>query len=191
MAFADNLPISESLGVFVGVAGLDWLVDGQAEPIRAALAAVAVGGAIFVTRRWLKSRRKDGFPFYPPRNTRFETSLFPARVAGFFLPAHRPAVPHDRVKFLSRDAHFGLLAQVTRGKRTPVPQPIRPLRPPAWPQLSGSGPNRATRAAAFTVAGKYRVSGCRAPDETRTFASTDPPKAALRDSTATVTRDAP
>ena len=59
MAFADNLPISESLGVFVGVAGLDWLVDGQAEPIRAALAAVAVGGAIFVTRRWLKNRRKD------------------------------------------------------------------------------------------------------------------------------------
>ncbi|MGB9495200.1 MAG: hypothetical protein WCA83_10405 [Azonexus sp.] len=58
MAFADNLPISESLGVFVGVAGIDWLVDGQAEPIRAIVAAVAVGGAIFVTRRWLKNRRK-------------------------------------------------------------------------------------------------------------------------------------
>jgi hypothetical protein len=59
MAFADNLPISESLGVFVGVAGIDWLVDGQAEPIRAVLAAVTIGGAIFVTRRWLKNRRKD------------------------------------------------------------------------------------------------------------------------------------
>ena len=34
MAFADNLPINESLGVFVGVAGIDWLVDGQAEPMQ-------------------------------------------------------------------------------------------------------------------------------------------------------------
>ncbi len=58
MAFADNLPISESHGVFGGVEGIAWLVDGQAEPIRAVLAAVAVGGAIFVTRRWLKHRRK-------------------------------------------------------------------------------------------------------------------------------------
>ena len=30
MAFADNLPVSESFGVFVGVAGFDWLADGQA-----------------------------------------------------------------------------------------------------------------------------------------------------------------
>ena len=55
MAFADNLPINESLGVFVGVAGMDWLVDGQA--------------------------------FTLPRNTRFETSCFPAQEAGIFLPA--------------------------------------------------------------------------------------------------------
>ena len=43
MAFADNLPINESLGVFVGVAGMDWLADGRAEPLNALLAAVAAG----------------------------------------------------------------------------------------------------------------------------------------------------
>ncbi|WP_153144845.1 hypothetical protein [Dechloromonas sp. H13] len=59
MAFADNLPISESLGVFVGVAGMDWLADGQAEPVKALLAAVAAGAAIVVARRWLRHRRKD------------------------------------------------------------------------------------------------------------------------------------
>ena len=46
-------------GVFVGVAGMDWLVDGQAEPMRALLAAVAAGGVIFVARYWLRKRRKD------------------------------------------------------------------------------------------------------------------------------------
>lgn len=59
MAFADNLPISESLGVFVGVAGMDWLADGQAEPLNALLAAVAAGAAIIAARRWLKGRSKD------------------------------------------------------------------------------------------------------------------------------------
>lgn len=59
MAFADNLPISESVGVFVGIAGFDWLADGQAEPMKAALAAIAAGAIILATRRWLKKRRKD------------------------------------------------------------------------------------------------------------------------------------
>ena len=59
MAFADNLPINESLGVFVGVAGLDWLVDGQAEPLRALLAAIAAGGVILVVRHWRRKRRKN------------------------------------------------------------------------------------------------------------------------------------
>jgi hypothetical protein len=59
MAFADNLPINESLGVFVGVAGMDWLADGQAEPVKALVAAVAAGAAILVVRHWLKRRRKD------------------------------------------------------------------------------------------------------------------------------------
>ena len=59
MAFADNLPINESLGVFVGGAGLDWLADGRAEPVNALLAAVAVGAAIAIGRHLLKRRRKD------------------------------------------------------------------------------------------------------------------------------------
>jgi len=59
MAFADNLPISESVGVFVGVAGFDWLADGQAEPMKAVLAAIAAGAIILATRRWLRNRRKD------------------------------------------------------------------------------------------------------------------------------------
>jgi hypothetical protein len=59
MAFADNLPISESLGVFVGVAGFDWLADGQAEPLKAVVAAVAAGAVILATRHWLRHRRKD------------------------------------------------------------------------------------------------------------------------------------
>jgi hypothetical protein len=59
MAFVDNLPISESLGVFVGVAGFDWLADGQAEPLKAAVVAVAAGVVILATRHWLKRRRKD------------------------------------------------------------------------------------------------------------------------------------
>lgn len=59
MAFADNLPLSESFGVFVGVAGFDWLTDGQAEPLKAAVAAIAAGAVIVATRHWLKKRRKD------------------------------------------------------------------------------------------------------------------------------------
>jgi hypothetical protein len=58
MAFADNLPINESLGVFVGVAGIDWLADGQAEPIKAVAIAIVAGAAILIIRRWLKHRSK-------------------------------------------------------------------------------------------------------------------------------------
>jgi hypothetical protein len=59
MAFADNLPLNESLGVFVGVAGWDWLSDGYAEPANAALVAVAAGVFIAIARYLLKSLRKD------------------------------------------------------------------------------------------------------------------------------------
>jgi hypothetical protein len=59
MAFADNLPLSETLGVFVGVAGLDWLTDGHAEPVNAALIALAAGAVLLAARRWLKTRRKE------------------------------------------------------------------------------------------------------------------------------------
>lgn len=59
MAFADNLPISESLGVFIGVAGFDWLAEGQAEPLKAIAAAVAAGAVIVATRHWLKRQRRN------------------------------------------------------------------------------------------------------------------------------------
>ncbi|MGE5470651.1 MAG: hypothetical protein ACM3X0_07650 [Bacteroidota bacterium] len=59
MAIAHNLPVSETLGVFVGVAGFDWLTEGQAEPIKAIAAAVAAGILIVAARHWLKARRKN------------------------------------------------------------------------------------------------------------------------------------
>lgn len=60
MAFADNLPISESLGVFVGVAGFDWLTEGQAEPLKALLSALVVGGVILAVRRLARKGRDTG-----------------------------------------------------------------------------------------------------------------------------------
>lgn len=57
MAFADNLPISETLGVFVGIAGIDWLADGHAEPLKAVAIAVISGVAIVAGRHWMKRRR--------------------------------------------------------------------------------------------------------------------------------------
>ncbi len=58
MAFVDNLPVSESLGVFVGIAGYDWLAEDQAEPLNAAISAVAAGGIIAIARALLKHRDK-------------------------------------------------------------------------------------------------------------------------------------
>ena len=59
MAFADHLPINESLGVFVGVAGFDWLAEGQAEPLKALLAALCAGVAIILLRQLRNNRRKE------------------------------------------------------------------------------------------------------------------------------------
>lgn len=59
MAYADNLPISESLGVFVGVAGFDWLAEGHAEPLKAIAAALFAGVAIVLIRQHLKRRQQD------------------------------------------------------------------------------------------------------------------------------------
>jgi hypothetical protein len=59
MALADELPLSETLGVFVGVAGFDWLADGNAEPLKAVIVAVAAGGILLVAKLLLKHRRKD------------------------------------------------------------------------------------------------------------------------------------
>lgn len=59
MALGHDLPISESFGVFVGIAGVDWLADGHAEPLKALAIALAAGTAIFVAREVMKRRRKD------------------------------------------------------------------------------------------------------------------------------------
>lgn len=59
MAMPDNLPISETLGVFVGVAGFDWLSDGNANPLTALLAAIAAGGVIYLARRMRDRHRAD------------------------------------------------------------------------------------------------------------------------------------
>lgn len=59
MAFADNLPIDESFGVFISVAGLDWLTDGYAEPLKAAAVALAAGTIIYAARRWVNRPRKQ------------------------------------------------------------------------------------------------------------------------------------
>ena len=59
MAVVDELPISETLGVFVGVAGFDWLADGNAEPLKAVTVAIAAGGILFIAKWLLKHRHKD------------------------------------------------------------------------------------------------------------------------------------
>lgn len=58
MALSDNLPVSETLGVFVGITGFDWLAEGRADPLKAAIAAVAAGTIIGIARWMLKHRRR-------------------------------------------------------------------------------------------------------------------------------------
>lgn len=59
MSFGQHLPVSETLGVFVGVAGFDWLTEGQAEPLKA-LSASLIVGAILVAARYLLTNRHKG-----------------------------------------------------------------------------------------------------------------------------------
>ena len=59
MAFADNFPIIESLGVFVGVTGVDWLADGQAEPLKAIAISIVFGVVVLAIRKWSKRSTKD------------------------------------------------------------------------------------------------------------------------------------
>ncbi|MDD2743339.1 MAG: hypothetical protein PHV02_13810 [Rhodocyclaceae bacterium] len=59
MAFADNFPINESLGVFLGVTGVDWLADGQAEPLKAIAISVTFGIVVLLLRKWSKRSNKD------------------------------------------------------------------------------------------------------------------------------------
>ena len=58
MSLLDHLPVSESIGVFVGIAGFDWLAEGRAEPLKALISAVAAGAIIAIARWWQRSRRQ-------------------------------------------------------------------------------------------------------------------------------------
>ncbi len=46
-----NMPISESVGVFIGITSLEWLSQGYAEPLKALAIALFVGGLLFLYRR--------------------------------------------------------------------------------------------------------------------------------------------
>lgn len=46
-----ELPISQSVAVFLGVSGFDWLKDGRADPLFALLVALAAGISIFLYRK--------------------------------------------------------------------------------------------------------------------------------------------
>ncbi|MBS1188415.1 MAG: hypothetical protein H6R10_207 [Rhodocyclaceae bacterium] len=58
MAAGHDFPISETIGIFLGVTGVDWLADGYAEPLKAVALALAAGTAIFLGREWMKKRRR-------------------------------------------------------------------------------------------------------------------------------------
>jgi hypothetical protein len=59
MSFGQHLPVSETLGVFVGVAGFDWLTEGQAEPLKALAASIIAGAILAVARHLLNRRHKS------------------------------------------------------------------------------------------------------------------------------------
>ncbi len=57
MALMDKLPLSESLGVFIGITGFDWLTEGRAEPLKAVAVSIVVGLLIELGRHWMKRKR--------------------------------------------------------------------------------------------------------------------------------------
>jgi len=57
-AVSGDLPFHESLAVFLGITGAQWLIEGDAEPFDALLLALAVGVAIHVARH-LRSIHRD------------------------------------------------------------------------------------------------------------------------------------
>lgn len=53
-----ELPVKESLGVFVGLLGLDWLLSGRADLIAAVIGAIGTGVLVMLWRR--RKRRREG-----------------------------------------------------------------------------------------------------------------------------------
>lgn len=58
MAWSDDLPISESLAVFLGISGFQWLTEGRASVHESLLPALAAGALIYLARR-LRERRRQ------------------------------------------------------------------------------------------------------------------------------------
>lgn len=70
-----GLSLSEATGVFVGVLGMDWLVDGYAQPLRALAVTVALAVMIILTQLGLRYWRQRG-------TTPVATSSLPASRSG-------------------------------------------------------------------------------------------------------------
>ena len=54
-----GFPVSEGLGVFVGVLGLEWLIKGYVEPWLATSLGIATVVLIMLYRRWQQRRMSD------------------------------------------------------------------------------------------------------------------------------------
>ena len=52
MPSLDDLPISETLAVFLGVSGFEWLSEGRASVLTALLAASIAGLLVYLVRRY-------------------------------------------------------------------------------------------------------------------------------------------
>jgi len=59
MSIGQHLPVSETLGVFVGVTGFDWLTEGQAEPVKALVASIIAGALLAAARHLFANWHKD------------------------------------------------------------------------------------------------------------------------------------
>lgn len=51
-----GLPVSEALGVFLGILGMDWLVDGYPQPLRAAGITLIAFCAMYLLLRFLQPK---------------------------------------------------------------------------------------------------------------------------------------
>ena len=57
MALMDHVPVHETLGVFVGLSGYDWLSEGRTDALHAAMVSLAAGAIISVVRYQRRKRQ--------------------------------------------------------------------------------------------------------------------------------------
>ncbi len=58
MSFMDNVPANEILGVFLAISGYDWLSEGRADALQAAVVSLTAGAIIGVVRYQRRKRRE-------------------------------------------------------------------------------------------------------------------------------------